>query len=122
LRFLPVRAGIVILNKIDLVEDPSWLGLVKDDVKALVAGTFLQGAPAVEFSAKTGQGIPELVKLMDQMLDQIPARQVDAPVRLPGSNRAISWTSGSACWLMLPPSRTSYASDCISDPTRLSDA
>ncbi len=83
LRFLPVRAGIVVLNKIDLVEDPSWLSLVQDDVKSLVAGTFLQGAPVVELSAKTGQGIPELVKLMDQMLDQIPARQVDAPVRLP---------------------------------------
>src|SRR5437667_405736 len=83
LRFLPVHAGIVVLNKIDLVEDPSWLSLVKDDVKSLVAGTFLQGAPVVALSAKTGQGIPELVKLMDQMLDQIPARQADAPVRLP---------------------------------------
>src|SRR5438445_8218041 len=83
LRFLPVHAGIVVLNKIDLVEDPSWLSLVKDDVKALVAGTFLQDAPVVALSAKTGQGIPELAKVMDQMLDQIPARHVDAPVRLP---------------------------------------
>ena len=83
LRFLPVHAGIVVLNKIDLVEDPSWLSLVKDDVKALVAGTFLQHAPVVALSAKTGQGIPELAKVMDQMLDQIPARHVDAPVRLP---------------------------------------
>src|SRR2546428_426867 len=82
-RFLPWPAGIVLLNKIDLVEDPSWLALVKDDVKALVAGTFLQGAPVVELSAKAGRGIPELAKVMDQMLDQIPARQVDAPVRLP---------------------------------------
>ena len=83
LRFLPVHAGIVALNKIDLVEDPSWLSLVKDDVKSLIAGTFLQDAPVVALSAKTGQGIPELAKVMDQMLDQIPARQVDAPVRLP---------------------------------------
>src|SRR3989454_2179814 len=83
LRFLPVRTGIVVLNKIDLVEDPSWLALVKDDVKALVAGTFLQGAPVVELSAKTGQGIPELAKVMDQMLDRLPALQMDAPARLP---------------------------------------
>src|SRR2546428_6090327 len=83
LRFLPVRIGIVVLNKIDLVEDPSWLALVKDDVKALVAGTFLQSAPVVELSAKTGQGIPELAKVMDQMLDRLPALQMDAPARLP---------------------------------------
>src|SRR2546427_1027266 len=83
LRFLPVRAGIVVLNKIDLVEDPSWLALVKDDVRALVAGTFLEASPIVEVSAKTGMGIPALVQTMDQMLDGIPARRDDAPVRLP---------------------------------------
>jgi len=83
LRFLPVRAGIVVLNKIDLVEDPSWLALVKDDVRALVAGTFLESGPIVEVSAKTGKGILALVQTMEQMLDGIPARQDDAPVRLP---------------------------------------
>src|SRR3989442_1087248 len=83
LRFLPVRAGIVVLNKIDLVEDPSWLALVKDDVVALVAGTFLESGPIVEVSAKTGQGITTLIGTMDQMLDRIPARQVGEPVRLP---------------------------------------
>src|SRR2546426_6023824 len=83
LRFLPVQAGIVVLNKIDMVEDPSWLTLVKDDVSALAAGTFLEGSPIVEVSAKTGKGIPALVQTMDQMLDRIPSRQVDEPVRLP---------------------------------------
>src|SRR2546428_3296509 len=83
LRFLPVRAGIVVLNKIDLVEDPSWLAIVKADVRALVAGTFLEASPIVEVSAKTGMGIPALVQTIEQMLDGIPARQDDAPVRLP---------------------------------------
>lgn len=83
LRFLPVHQGIVVLNKIDLVADPSWLSLVKEDVKALVAGTFLEGIPVVEVSAKTGQGIDVLAETMDRMLDQIPGRRVDAPVRLP---------------------------------------
>src|SRR3989442_6748753 len=83
LRFLPVRVGIVVHNKIDLVEDSSWLGLVKEDVVAIVAGPFLEGSPIVEVSAKTGKGISALVQTMDQMLDRIPARQVDEPVRLP---------------------------------------
>jgi len=83
LRFLPVRAGIVVLNKVDLVQDPAWLALVKEDVETLAAGTFLEGAPMVEVSAKTGQGIGVLVEIMDRMLDRIPARHVDAPARLP---------------------------------------
>ena len=77
------RAGIVVLNKIEMVEDPSWLTLVKDDVSALIAGTFLESSPIVEVSAKTGKGIPALVQTIEQMLDGIPARQDDAPVRLP---------------------------------------
>ncbi len=83
LRFLPVRAGIVVLNKIDLVNDPSWLSLIKEDVTTLAAGTFLEGAPVVEVSAKTGQGIDALAETMDRLLDRIPARQAGAPVRLP---------------------------------------
>ncbi len=83
LRFLPVRRGIVVLNKIDLVQDPDWLILVKDDVKALTLGTFLEGAPVAEVSAKTGQGVPELIHTMDRILDVAPAREINAPARLP---------------------------------------
>ncbi len=83
LRFLPVRAGVVVLNKVDLVEEPSWLSLVREDVKTLVAGTFLDGAPVVDVSAKTGQGTAALVQTMDRLLDQLPAHEVDAPARLP---------------------------------------
>ena len=39
LRYLPVRLGIVVLNKIDLVSDGDWLTLVKDELRALTAGT-----------------------------------------------------------------------------------
>ncbi len=83
LRFLPVHQGIIALNKVDLVEDPSWLALIRDDVKTLVAGTSLENAPILEVSAKTGQGTAALIQAMDSMLDHLPARQVDAPVRLP---------------------------------------
>src|SRR3989442_12352641 len=47
LRFLPVRAGIVVLNKIDLVEDPSWFPPVKRDVGTRLADTVSQGSPIV---------------------------------------------------------------------------
>ena len=83
LRFLSVRQGIIALNKVDLVTDPSWLGLVKEDVRALVAGTALETAPVVEVSAKTGQGIPLLVETMDRILTGVIARDTSAPARLP---------------------------------------
>src|SRR2546428_4371782 len=67
LRFLPVRAGIVVLNKIDLVEDPAWLALVKDDAVALVSGTFPESGPIVEVSAKTRQGSTTLTGTMAQL-------------------------------------------------------
>src|SRR4029077_9430843 len=38
LRFLDVDRGIVILNKIDLVTDPEWLGLVIEEVRVLTRG------------------------------------------------------------------------------------
>ncbi len=83
LRFLSVRQGIIVLNKVDLVTDPSWLNLVKDDVRALVAGTALETAPVAEVSAKTGQGIPVLVETMDRMLTDGVGRDTGAPARLP---------------------------------------
>lgn len=83
LRFLPVRAGLIVLNKIDLTPDPVWLALVRDDLAALTTGTFLEGAPILEVSAKTGQGIEALTSAIDQALADIPARPADAPIRLP---------------------------------------
>jgi len=83
LRFLPVRAGVVVLNKIDLAPDPGWVALIRDDLADLTDGTFLQNAPTVEVSAKTGEGIDALIAAIDRALVDIPGRTADAPVRLP---------------------------------------
>ncbi|HXF81681.1 MAG TPA: selenocysteine-specific translation elongation factor, partial [bacterium] len=83
LRFLPVRAGIVVLNKVDLVEDRAWLDLVREELAALTAGTFLEGAPVLEVSAKTGQGLPALVQAIQAALQTVAARDANAPARLP---------------------------------------
>jgi methionyl-tRNA synthetase len=60
---LRVRTGLVALTKIDTVE-ADWIELVRDDVAALVRGTFLEGAPVVPVSAKTGAGLEELRKAL----------------------------------------------------------
>ncbi|HEY6102193.1 MAG TPA: selenocysteine-specific translation elongation factor, partial [bacterium] len=91
LRFLPVRSGIVALSKIDLLPDPEWLALVRDDLATLMSGTFLQEAPIVEVSAKTGQGIEALRAAIDHALGGLPSRAVNAPTRLP-IDRAFTMT------------------------------
>src|SRR6202165_2717778 len=57
---LDVRRGLVVLTKVDLV-DADWLALVKSEVVEAVAGTSLEGAPVIPFSAVTGEGKGELV-------------------------------------------------------------
>ena len=83
LHFLNLRQGLVVLNKIDLVEDPGWLLLVEEDIARLTAGTFLEGAPIVPASAKTGQGLDRLIAEIDRRLDGVLPRPVDGPMRLP---------------------------------------
>ena len=59
LRLLDVRHGLIAITKCDLVE-PSWLDMVEQDVRQLVRGTFLEGAPALRTSATSAAGIDEL--------------------------------------------------------------
>ncbi len=73
LRLLGLPAGLVALTKCDLA-DPSWLDLVEDDVKALVAGTFLEPAAVVRTSAATGLGIDALRAALRALCGSAPAR------------------------------------------------
>ena len=52
-------AGLVALTKADLV-DADTLELVALEVRELVAGSFLDGAPIVPVSARTGEGLDAL--------------------------------------------------------------
>src|SRR6202022_2940110 len=83
LRFLDVERGIVVLNKTDLIADPEWLALVTEDIRTLTSGTFLEDAPVISVSARTGEGLPRLVAAIEAVLTEGPARQVDAPARIP---------------------------------------
>src|ERR1051325_7676723 len=79
---LHIRAGLVVLTKADLVE-ADWLELVKDDVAGLVRGTFLEGAPILAASAKTGAGLDELRATLRDLAAKIPTRSADQLPRLP---------------------------------------
>lgn len=64
LTLLGIRKGIIVYTKRDLVEDSEWIELVKDDVRTMTKGTFLEGAPEIEVSAYTGFNIEELKALI----------------------------------------------------------
>ena len=79
---LHIKSGLVVLTKADLVE-PDWLELVRDDVAGLVRGTFLEGAPVLTVSARTGQGLDALRATLRELALRVPARDTDALPRLP---------------------------------------
>ncbi|MGQ9632252.1 MAG: selenocysteine-specific translation elongation factor [bacterium] len=82
LNLLRIRKGIVVITKVDLV-DEEWLGLVKEDVRELVWGTFLEGAPLIAVSSVTGQGIEELRDEIARSVEEEPPRREGAKFRLP---------------------------------------
>src|ERR671922_2865533 len=57
-RLLGVRGGLVVITKVDLVEE-ELIPLVVSEVKELVAGSFLENAPIVKVSTKTQSGLDE---------------------------------------------------------------
>jgi selenocysteine-specific elongation factor len=83
-RLLDVRAGVIALTKCDAAAaDADMIAIARGDVSDLVAGSFLEGAPIVEVSAKTGQGLDALRDALVHVAAQAPARAVDGPMRLP---------------------------------------
>jgi selenocysteine-specific elongation factor len=81
-RLLEVRQGLVVLTKTDLVEE-ELLSLVLAEAEELVAGSFLEGAPVVAVSARTGAGLDELRAALRQIAADVPARSTDSVTRLP---------------------------------------
>jgi len=81
-RLLEVRQGLVVLTKTDLVED-ELLSLVRAEAEELVAGSFLEGAPIVAVSARTGDGLEEFRAALRRIAEGIPARSPDFVARLP---------------------------------------
>ncbi|MCG0238118.1 MAG: selenocysteine-specific translation elongation factor [Firmicutes bacterium] len=82
LQLLAIRKGLIAITKVDLV-DRELLELVQEDIRAAVAGTFLEGAPMVPVSAVTGEGIPELVAHLDRLLEETEPKDTTAFARLP---------------------------------------
>jgi selenocysteine-specific elongation factor len=81
-RLLDTRAGMVVITKTDLV-DAELLELVRLETAELVAGSFLQGAPVVAVSSKTGSGIEEIKQALIGISASLPPRKNESIGRLP---------------------------------------
>ncbi len=81
-QMLGTKRGIVVLTKKDLV-DEEWLELVKEEVKEFLKGSFLENAPVVAVSSKTGEGIEELVSLIERIAQEVEPKSSEGIVRLP---------------------------------------
>ncbi len=80
LDLLGIRQGVVVLSKVDLV-DEEMLELAREDVAETLAGTALEHASVIECSTLTGQGTPELLAALDQLVPS--GARTEGPFRLP---------------------------------------
>lgn len=88
LNLLQTQGGVVALTKIDLVDDndgarSDWLDLVEEDLHQVFSGTVLDCAPIVRVSARTGEGIPDLLTALDACIAGRPVRPDLGRPRLP---------------------------------------
>ncbi len=81
-KLLKIEHGIVVLTKTDMV-DEDWLELVREDVSEYLSDGFLAGAPVVEVSSVTGDGLKGLIEILDKLVEEIPERDMGHLFRLP---------------------------------------
>ena len=99
LDLLRVRRGLVVVTKKDLV-DEEIVELVMAEVEDALKGTTLDGAPMVPVSAVTGDGLPELLSALDELLETTETRKdsgrprlsIDRAFTMPGFGTVVTGT------------------------------
>ncbi len=81
LNLMGIRHGIIALTKIDRCE-PERITDATDEVRELVAGTFLADAEILPVSSVTGEGMETLQVALELAADEVQRRQHDGLFRL----------------------------------------
>src|SRR6267143_6055927 len=81
-RLLGVKRGVVALTKSDLV-DADTLELVRLEAEEFLRGSFLERAPLVAVSARTGNGLVELKKALSEAASDAVVKDAQQYFRLP---------------------------------------
>lgn len=82
LQLIGVRHGITVLTKSDAV-DPDTLDVVRLEVEEFLRGTFLENAPIIAVSSRSGAGLNELKQRVVNAAAHLAARDSHALTRLP---------------------------------------
>ena len=82
LDILRIRRGLVVITKVDLV-DEELVELVKAEVEDTLVGTAFEGCPMAPVSAYTGEGIDDLKAMIDDILNDTETRRDLGRPRLP---------------------------------------
>lgn len=83
LRMLGIEKLIIVLNKVDLVET-DWLEMVEEEIKVELEDTIFNQAPIARVSARTGEGMENLIHLIDQIVrEEIEPKNMYTISRLP---------------------------------------
>ena len=99
LDLLDIRRGLVVITKRDLV-DEELLSLVNLEVEEMMKPTSLSDAPVVAVSAVTGEGMSDLVSIIDQLLLSAEPRKdigrprlaIDRAFTIAGSGTVVTGT------------------------------
>ncbi|MBK7927242.1 MAG: selenocysteine-specific translation elongation factor [Bryobacterales bacterium] len=81
-RLLGIRHGLIVITKSDLVS-PDLTDLVRLEAEDFVRGSFLDGAPILPVSAKTGAGLDDLKSALLALASRIEGKSSARPLRLP---------------------------------------
>jgi len=81
-RLLGIPRGIIAITKSDLV-DADTLGLVRLEIEEFVRGSFLESAPIVPVSARSGDGLDELKSVLRSAAQAVAAKDATQNFRLP---------------------------------------
>lgn len=81
-QLLGVRRGVVALTKSDMV-DPEWLDLVSEEVREFIAGSFLEGAPVIPVSSRSGSGLDRLRDELGLIARDLEQKRGEGAYRLP---------------------------------------
>ena len=83
LKLLGIKLGLIVLTKIDLIQDQEWVDLVESDIHNLVKHSFLENAQIVKVSAINKTGLKELSSSLDTILKESAPKKDNNEPRLP---------------------------------------
>lgn len=106
LELLKVKKSIIVITKIDMV-DEQWLLMVEEEIKKYFKDTTFKDSKFVRVSSKTGEGIKDLINVIDEVTEETEEKDknteffmpIDRVFTVPGFGTVVTGTimSGEVC-------------------------